>query len=384
MSARPQNGLTRYAVRLVSLAFGFVIALALFSNVNVARQMDFISFWAAGRLVLSGDVLGAYDIDTHRAVQLAIVEFDGLLPFAYPPLFLFLVIPFALLPYSIAAIVWVAISLALYLLAARRFSPSSGWTAAAYPPVLINGLMGQNGLLTGAIFIFGATLMKRHPFKAGLVLGCLVIKPHLGILMPLAFAAGGHWRAFMGAAVSSAGLALLGLLVFGIEAYAAFLEQLPLFSSIASEGHVGWHKMVSVYASLSLAGAIPTLAWGAHILVGCAAALAVFMAWRGNSEIEAKMAMLAAGSVLVSPYLYLYDTVLLLLPFVWLARNGEDWRVLGLLWAIPFVVALQNWGFNELINPAPLFPIALMILIGRRIWRRDSGEPSGAVPTAAT
>lgn len=382
MPAPLRNGLSRFAVKLFALAFGFVIALSLFSNFNAARKMDFISFWAAGKLVLAGQAVSAYDLDIHRAVQFSIVEFEGLMPFAYPPPFLFVATPLALLPYPVSAIVWVTATAALFVVAARRIAANAGWTAAAFPPVLINGLTGQNGLLTGALFLFGASLIRRHPFRAGLVLGCLVLKPHLGVFLPLAFAAGGHWRAFMGAAVSSAGLALLALLVFGPDAYVAFLEQLPLFSSIAAEGLVPWHKMVSIYASLSLAGVNASVAWAAHCLIAAAAAVMVWLVWRGKAEIEAKMAVLAAASVLVSPYLYLYDTALLLFPFLWLARNGEDPRVLALLWCIPFVVALQNWGFNEFFNPAPLFPIVMIVLIARRISRGE--EDRGAADAVAT
>lgn len=355
------------AVKIFALATVFVTALALFTNVTQPRQLDFISFWAAGKLALSGQALAAWDITAHKQFQLTLVQFEGLMPFAYPPPFLLLVIPFALLPYTLSAIVWVVLTFALYIIAARQVSPSAGWSAAAFPPVLVNGIIGQNGLLTGALFIFGMTLLKRRPWVAGVVLGCLIIKPHLAILLPVALAAGSHWRAFAGAAASSVGLVLIALLVFGIESYLVFVEQMPLFSSIAADGLVGWHKMASVYASMRLVGLSAAVAWPAHILIGCAAALAVWVVWRSKAELEAKVAMLAAASVLVTPYLYLYDTVLLLLPFLWLARSGEDPRVLALLWCIPLVVLMQSWGFNQTFNPAPLLPIALLFLIGRRL-----------------
>ncbi|MEE4207370.1 MAG: glycosyltransferase family 87 protein [Erythrobacter sp.] len=377
------NGIVPHAAKFFALAFGLVITVALFSNVTNPRQMDFISFWAAGKLTLGGNALAAFDIELHRQVQAALIEFDGLMPFAYPPPFLLVVTPFALLPYAFAGIAWVATTYALFIAAARRFGPSAGWTGAAFPPVLVNGIIAQNGLLTGALFLSGMTLMKRHPFRAGVVLGCLVIKPHLAVLFPLALAAGGHWRAFVGAAASSLGLLLVALAVFGVDIYRVFLEQLPLFSSIAAEGLVGWHKMASVHASLSLAGAGSTVAWSAHILIACAGAVAVGLAWRSAAEIEAKAAVLAAASVLVSPYIYLYDTVLLVLPFLWLARSGEDPRVLAALWCIPFVVALQNWGFNEVFNPAPLLPIAMIALIWRKLHKREpESVPTAAAPAA--
>ncbi|HSF13790.1 MAG TPA: glycosyltransferase family 87 protein [Erythrobacter sp.] len=372
----------QFAARFFAFGFGFAIALALFANVTNLRRMDFMSFWAAGKLTLAGKATDAFDIAVHHQVQAAVVDFEGLMPFAYPPPFLLVVTPFALLPYAVAAIVWTALTYALYIIGARRFAPSAGWTAAAFPPVLVNGIIAQNGLLTGGLFVAGMTLLQRHPVWAGLVLGCLVIKPHLAVLFPLALAAGGHWRAFAGAAASSVGLAVIALLAFGIGAYQAFIDQMPLFSSIAAEGLVGWHKMASIYASLRLAGAGPAAAWSAHILIACMAAIAMGLVWRSGAEIEAKAAMLAAASVLISPYIYLYDTVLLVLPFVWLARNGEDPRVLAALWCIPLIVALQNWGLNETVNPAPLLPVAMAILIWRRLQeRRIDARAQAPLPT---
>ncbi|MBY6016110.1 DUF2029 domain-containing protein [Qipengyuania gaetbuli] len=375
-----RKGFHEPTAKVFALVFGTIMTMALFANVTNLRRMDFISFWAAGKLTLAGNPLAAFDIADHNRLQQSLVQFEGLMPFAYPPPFLLFVTPFALLPYAIAAVVWVGLTYALYILAARKFAPSSGWTAAAFPPVLLNGIIAQNGLLTGGIFIFGAALLKSRPFQAGLVMGCLVIKPHLGVLLPLAFAAGGHWRAFAGAAASSLGLLLIALLVFGAGTYEAFFEQMPLFSSIAADGLVGWHKMASVYASMRLFGAGATAAWSGHAIIACIATLAVWTAWRRKIEPEAKVAVLAAATVLISPYIYLYDTVLLVLPFLWLARKGEDWRVLGALWCIPLVVVLQNWGFNETFNPAPLLPIALIVLVWRRVQMtpREMESPRAA------
>jgi hypothetical protein len=364
------------AVRLLVLTTVLVSAFALFTSLAQPRDMDFISFWAAGKLALAGQPLAAYDLAAHKQVQLSLGPFTGLMPFPYPPPFLLLATPLALLPFGVSAIAWVVGTFALYIAAARRVSPSGGWLAAAFPPVLVNGMIGQNGLLTGAIFIAGMRLLEQRPVRAGLLLGCLIIKPQLAVLLPLAFAAGGHWRAVMGAAASSLGLLGAALVVFGADSYVAFAGMLPLFGTIASDGLSGWHKMASVYASMRLAGATAAIAWSAHILVGCAAMAAVWTVWRSKAELAAKTAVLAAASMLISPYIYLYDTVLLLLPFLWLLRQGEDPRHLAVLWCIPLVVVLQNWGFNQLLNPAPLLPVALLVLVARRLRQSSDADPA--------
>jgi hypothetical protein len=356
----------------LALIFLFVSALCIFHNIRSAQQIDFISFWAAGVLALQGNAAAAYDIDAHNAVQDGLQAFATKMPFAYPPPFLLIVVPLGLLPYQIAAGFWIVGTYLLYFAAARRLLPGSGWLVAAFPPVLLNGMIGQNGFLTAALFIGGALCLGKRPFVAGLILGCLVIKPQLGLLIPIAFIAAGQWRSFAGAAVSSISLVLLAWIVFGTEAYAGMFQIAPVFASIASDGLVGWHKMGSVYASLRLAGLPAGAAWTAHIFVALAAAAAVWIVWRRPIDLRAKLAVLTAASMLVSPYIYVYDTMLLILPILWLVAAGVDQRLIMALWLIPLVTFLQSFGFNDTVNLMPLLPIALLLIICR--------EPRRSIP----
>jgi hypothetical protein len=349
--------------RAFAYVFLFVSALCIFHNIRFAQQIDFISFWAAAVLALDGNPAAAYDIGAHKAVQDGLQAFATKMPFAYPPPFLLAVLPLGLFSYQIAAALWIVGTYLLYFFAARRLLPRSGWLVAAFPPVLLNGMIGQNGFLTAALFIVGMLCLTKRPFVAGLILGCLVIKPQLGVLIPLAFIAAGHWRAFAGAVLSSVGLLLSSWAAFGSETYAGMIEIAPVFASIASEGLVGWHKMASVYASLRLAGLPAEAAWSLHVLVAVAAAAAVCIAWRRKVDPGAKAAVLAAASMLVSPYIYVYDAMLLILPILWLISAGVDRRMILALWLIPLVSFLQSFGFNATVNLMPLLPIVLLVII---------------------
>jgi hypothetical protein len=208
-------------------------------------------------------------------------------------------------------------------------------------------------------------------------------------MLPLAFLAAGQWRAIAGAAASSLGLLLLGLIAFGFESYRAMIEMMPLYGPILSEGLSGWHKLASVYASLRLAGLSSDVAWLAHIAVAAAAAWQVWQTWRCDCPPAAKAAVLAAATFLISPYLYHYDSLILVIPFFWLLGAGADRRVLAALWCIPLVSLAQSWGYNETVNLMPLLPITLLLMIQRRLglrllpWPRasvrDRPEPAPAV-----
>ncbi|HEY0270115.1 MAG TPA: hypothetical protein VGC10_03900, partial [Sphingomonas sp.] len=115
-------------------------------------------------------------------------------------------------------------------------------------------------------------------------------------------------------------------------------------------------------------------AWTCHILVALAAAAMTAIVWRGRHDLSAKMAVLVTASMLASPYLYVYDTAVLLMPLLWLLGQGESRRWLVPLWLLPTPSIAQNWGFNQSIDLMPLLPIALLLLIGRRLRSRRSAE----------
>lgn len=359
------------ATRVLALAILFVGSLAVFSNIADARRMDFISYWAAAVLATGGKAAAVYDIAAHEAVQQGVAAFaGGGMPFFYPPAFLILLLPLGLLPYAVAATVWIATTFLAYLAVARRYI-GSAWLAAAFPPVLVNAIIGQIGYLSGALIVAGTLGLARRPFLSGLLLGCLVIKPQLAVLLPFALIAGREWRAFAGAAVSSVGLLLLGLLLFGVETYAAMIRIAPLSAAIVTDGLVGWEKMASVYAALRLAGASAHVATAAHAVVALAALAMTCEIWRRPLAIEAKAAVLAGATALTSPYLYIHDTTMLIVPFAWLLGRGRYHWPLAMLWCLPLLSMAESFGLHSGVNLMPIIPIALLSLIG---WELVAGE----------
>jgi len=143
---------TGFAILFVILAVWSAIA-----NLISPSGVDFLSFWAAGRLVLSGHPELAYNIASHGAVEDTIAHIGGLMPFPYPPPFLAIVTPFAAPPFGIAFILWVAITATFFALATRRAAPLS--FAFGNTPAAIDFMIGQNGFLICGIFILGLSLI---------------------------------------------------------------------------------------------------------------------------------------------------------------------------------------------------------------------------------
>ena len=371
----------RLLAMAVSLCFLFLVVTALVTILRDPYQMDFISYWAAGRLGLQGQAALAYDFAAHRAVELQATMVAGI-PFGYPPAFLIVAAPFALMPYPTAAVAWVLLSWAAYALAVRLWAPKAWWLAMAMPPLLINAITGQAGFLIAALFIGGMALLPKRPLLGGILLGLIVVKPQLGLVLPFALAAGREWRAFLGAAVSSVGFLLLGLLVFGWPSYQAWLGNAGLYSSVVADGLAGWQRMASVYSALRFDGLGAALAWTGQGLAAVAAVAACCLLWLRSGDWGARAGALAAATALASPYLFGYDTLLLIMPLAWLVSRGRHPVLLALVWALLLLGLLQALGWAAGPNLAPLAPAILLALLWRET-QRDLGlsaSASEAVP----
>jgi alpha-1,2-mannosyltransferase len=376
------------AYRLAGNAFATIILMAsvaeLVWNIRHPTVRDFLGFWSAAQLALAGHPAAAYDNAALHAVQSAVALGTAKLPFSYPPAYLLLVMPFGLLPFATGMIAWSLSTLAFYVSAARRLFPQSGWLAVAFPAVFANARMGQNACVTAGIFMGGLALLESSPFAAGAVLGCLVIKPQLALLLPVAMIAGRQWRAIAGAAVSSTGIMVLGFVLFGPKATTAWIHQLPLIATVARDGLVGWSKLGSVYAATRQAGLASGPAILLHGLVLAAAAAAVWRIWRSNCDYGAKFAILSAATLLASPYVFFYDGVILVPAFLWLARENTRPGVLLALWCLPLVMLAEIAALDGAgVNLNPVLPIALGVLVYRR-WRSGNAPSEQAESSSLT
>jgi alpha-1,2-mannosyltransferase len=349
----------------MAVLIGLMIAAEFYSNWVHPAARDFIAFWGASQFALSGQPALAYDNAALNALQSKVVTFaaGAEMPFPYAPVFLLLTLPFGIVSYPAGLILWSFAGYAIYLVVVHRLYPGRAWVAAAFPPVFATAVLGQNGFVMAAIFLGGLLLLPKRPFTAGLLLGCLVLKPQLALLLPVAMLAARQWRAVAGAIASSIAVMLLGLLLFGPAATQAWLDQLPLFAAIARDGLVGWHKFVSVYASARQIGVPETAAFAIHATVALAAAVAVWRIWSANTDWPARFAILSAATMLASPYLYVYDTLILIPAFVYLVGRRAPIALVALAWLLPIATMIQVASGAWPVNIGPLSAIILVALI---------------------
>jgi arabinofuranan 3-O-arabinosyltransferase len=322
-------------IRLIglTLALGYLIVLGgaylkgdfLVDAQNRPIANDFVNVIAAGRLTLADDPPAAYDWPRHKQAEVAAVghDFENYYGWHYPPTFLFVAAALATLPYLTAALVWLAATLGAY---AAAMAGILGWrtgplVALGFPAALWNVTAGQNGFLTAALIGGTLGLLERQPALAGVCLGLLTYKPQFGLLFPLVLIADRRWLTIVVATAVAIVLAVLSWLAFGSSSWEAFVHWMPITSHVVlTEGQADWNRLQSLFGLVRALGGSVQLAWIVQATGSIMVAAAIVYVWRSRAAFDLKAAALAAGTLVVTPYLYMYDLVVLAVAVAFLLR----------------------------------------------------------------
>jgi hypothetical protein len=161
---------------------------------------------------------------------------------------------------------------------------------------------------------------------------------------------------------------------------------MPMFSqAFLTEGRAPWGKMQSIFALVRYFGGAEQLAWVFQWVLSGAVAVLLALIWRSRISYPLKAAALAAGTLLITPYLFLYDLMVLAIAVAFLVRIGLSRGFHRYeLPALGLVAALLM--FYPLVGAPTGFAATLIVsgLIARRAgpwWRR---APAPSLMTAAS
>lgn len=359
-----------------------VVSLA--SLANSYRQAtggtgsDFLAFWSAARLAVSGAADRVYDLAASGAIQAELGRAD-VFAFVNPPPFLLFVYPLGYLGYPAAWMAWIAVTYALWLAAARRLDRQLGWAIAAFPGALVAAWHAQTGLLTGALMLAAGLLLPRRPVLAGLCIGCLIIKPHLAIMYPVVLLAGRHWRAMLSAALAAVLLCGVAALAFGWNTLLNYPESWRVSRYLLAHGDAAFFlRQGTVFAGARLLAG-PSIAAALQGAVSLACIVLVWRAWRGSASLAWKSAFALAVTPLATPYLFSYDLAFLVAPVIWLAGDVRDRPWGG--WERPLVLCfyLAPLWTRAIALPlgANLLPLVCALMV-MTLWQRRSAAPDRA------
>ncbi len=330
------------------LPAAYLAGMYIYDRAGLGFPTDFVTIWSAGRLALEGQIASIYDWDLHKQAQVAILgqSFEGHFGWHYPPAYLFVVMALACVPYAIAYPLYSVVSFLPFLAAIRAIvgRPFGLLLAFAFPVVLINIWISQNGFLTASLIGGALLFMPVRPVLAGICLGLLTYKPQYGVLFPFVLIATQQWRVFMSATGMTILVAAASWAAFGNGAWVGFIDSMMgAQQAFLSEGRVPWGKMQSIFATVRYFGADERLAWMCQLAMTTGVIVGVVALWRSRVRYSLKAAALAAGAILASPYVFLYDVMVLAVAVAFLVRDGMrrgfapyEWPLFALTFALLF------------------------------------------------
>ena len=321
-------------VLLTAIHYFFVADLFDYAN------KDFMSLWAGGKAVLTGQ--NPYDPDvwlTLRTEHGSIWFPDDRAPF---PLWTFLfTVPFALLPIPLAAALWMALtelvlvaSIFLVVVKLVGYRPTINESLMLLLTVIlsiITLLVLINGQMTAfllAVLVGYLLLIKaERPFTAGLLLALLAVKPNAFIafipLLGIWLLARRRWRTigggFTGFLIMLATTWLLqpGWLLawLNVRGKTAVITITPTIWGLAAELAGTWWLLIGLLFTALIVG---TVGW--YVL--------------NNKQLgDAPVVSLAlAVSLLTTPYAWSYEHALLYLPWAWVFAITPIRKQANMLW----------------------------------------------------
>jgi hypothetical protein len=152
---------------------------------------------------------------------------------------------------------------------------------------------------------------------------------------------------------------------------------------VLSDGLADWAKLQSLFGLVRSLGGSDTLAWSLQALLAAVAAAALCLLWRSSRAFEIKAAALALGTLVATPYVYVYDLVALAVPMAFLVhlgvrtgfRSGENAALAGATLLLLFYPLLGG-------RAGPLAMLLLAWLIARRALQPATDVRAAAVPAA--
>ncbi|WP_347092229.1 glycosyltransferase family 87 protein [Sphingomonas parapaucimobilis] len=392
MDARPASPLLLPAP--IIWVFGSLIVLMLFIlDVKSAHHgmiglsemwgRDFANVWTGGTLALNGQLDILYDIERYRGAEHALYGTIGSHNYSYPPIALFLDIPFALLPYHAALLLWLAGTGALFALAARPWLPEGGmrWLLLLTPAALMNIWAGHFGFLIGALFLAGWHWLPERPRRAGVCFGLMALKPHVAVLVPIILLLRGDWRTVATAALTVGLLVLFSTLAFGPDLWTRYLTVTSgVQARMIDPGQEFYGLMATSLASALLRQHVPAaIAYGLQGMAMVGIAIGVMVATVRGAPPAALALLAATGTFVLLPYAFNYDlTVVMLAALV--AYGRPDASPMEKAVALTAFLTPQ-WGMVASAIGVPLTPIALIALFAvelRQQISRGRDVPAGA------
>jgi alpha-1,2-mannosyltransferase len=354
-------------VALIGLA-GVVATFYLTFGLLTARETlgcDFLVYRGAALDLLAGRPI--YD--------LSITQTGSCDLYYYPPPFVAVALPFALLDPLAGSLAWIAMLATCFVIGCLAMPVRSEVKLAIFMlgavswPFIFGVRIGQVVPILFLLYALGWRLLDR-PTRSGVALGLGVLVKLQPVVVVGWFVVRRLWPAVAGAAATVVVVALAGAFI----GLAGWVEMATVLRNVDNAlghpvnfaiGAVGYQHGLSLQAAgvLQAVGTVATL--GLVALVGL----------RGGLQAGFLVAVIA--SQIVSPIVWSHYALILLLPVAWLFERRQWWAAI--------VPLSQTWVLLPSM-PNEIYPIAfyaLLLAVPIVDWHQGRRSQPAAVPAGA-
>ncbi len=369
------------------LLVGFVLPFSVFvANGHRPPSADFTYFYALGRILNNHPAQYLYDNEMVQRVCAEIRSGSwGLSP--YPPFVGLLFRPLGLLPYSVAYLLWLFVSLALYAaglkLLTDRFLPLDPWRrsllfcfAFAYRPFLLdtafNGQIAAIGFFASALALYEDD--KGRPLASGLALSLCTYKPTLLVLLLPMLLVTRRWKTLLGFTAGASALALATTVIEGFSVWPVFIGRIFSFGTRSVGAQTGPGRDISKFVDLSSFSLLVHggRSWPGLVVLcgfGGSAFFLLFRAWLKSSRQSAACnsllwAATLTWTLLLNVYVGVYDSILIVPSLIVTAgalrqvSPGRIQRAFTIVWAL---ILAGSWITVQLAETTGVQLLTLLI-----------------------
>ena len=229
-------------------------------------------------------------------------------PFAYPPPFLLLIWPLGLLSRVPAYLLWVGVTLPLYLWAGwyRPWRWQTAVLGVLIPSTVVVVPNTQNGFLTAAMMIGGFRMVEKRPVLAGVLFGLLAFKPQLGLLIPIALVSAGAWQSIVAAVATVLLVVVASGAAFGWSMWLVLPQAMRGLLRVVAASPDLAHFSPTVTAAMHTLGASTDATTAAQVFSGLLVAAIVWLCFRRGVG-RLPVAILLVGIFFTTPYAFFTD-----------------------------------------------------------------------------
>jgi hypothetical protein len=356
---------------------------------------DFRHLYTAGYMLLHGHGKELYDFSAMVAVQNQIVGniTGGWLPFNHLSFEAVFFVPFALMPFGTAYLVFLAVNFALLFWSMSALKPAFGdisevpeWLIWVFPFGFVGCFAaiaeGQDSILLLTLMVLAVALMRQdRDLAAGSTLALSLFKFQFVLPIVALYACWKRWRLVSGFILSAALLLAISVLIVGPEGVATYFKELQTMA--VQPGRTGGALFgISTDSMVNLRGLVSAF-WSGHpsdwertgLIIAMSLAVMVWGALQRPS-----FSLSIGVAVLVSYHCFVTDAVILLIPLATMIRRAKYWTAL-LTIATPSLTLIAGLGVHLMSIPIA----AMTILCARRegaaivqVSPESRSEPSAA------